>query len=127
MPLSFSSAVSNSVARLSNRKLDFLSGVAKAQLLVVSCLISAKACRSPKSCLERTEVDEGEEKGKGRLGNSLAINSDDEEVVAMVDEDNRWTLLTSVRLKDREVGSERSGVASVRCNSWSATDGACAS
>ena len=51
--------------------------------------------------MERTEVDEGEEKGKGTLGNSLAINSDDEEVVAMVDDDNRWTLLTSVRLKDR--------------------------
>ena len=83
MPLSFSSAVSNSVARLSNRKLDFLSGVAKAQLLVVSCLISAKACRSPKSCLDRTEVEEGEEKGKGTLGNSLAINSDEEEVAAM--------------------------------------------
>ena len=83
MPLSFSSAVSNSVARLSKRKLGFLSGVAKAQLLIVSCLISAKACRSPKSCLDRTEVDEGEEKGKGTLGNSLAINSDEEEVAAM--------------------------------------------
>ena len=82
MPLSFSSAFSNSVARLSNRKLGFLSGVAKAQLL--SCLISAKACRSPKSCLDRTEVDEEEEeKGKGTLGNSLAINSDEEEVAAM--------------------------------------------
>ena len=81
MPLSFSSAVSNSVARLSKRKLGFLSGVAKAQLL--SCLISAKACRSPKSCLDRTEVDEGEEKGKGTLGNSLAINSDEEEVAAI--------------------------------------------
>ena len=83
MPLSFSSAVSNSVARLSKRKLGFLSGVAKAQLLIVSCLISAKACRSPKSCLDRTEVDEGEEKGKGTLGNSLAINSDEEEVAAI--------------------------------------------
>ena len=83
MPLSFSSAVSNSVARLSKRKLGFLSGVAKAQLLIVSCLISAKACRSPKSCLDRTEVDEGEEKGKGTLGNSLAINSAEEEVAAI--------------------------------------------
>ena len=33
--------------------------------------------------MERTEVEEDEEKGKGRLGNSLAINSDDEEVAAM--------------------------------------------
>ena len=57
--------------------------------------------------MERTEVDEGEEKGKGTLGNSLAINS---EVVAMVDDDdNRWTLLTSVRSKDREVWKELGG------------------
>ena len=57
--------------------------------------------------MERTEVEEGEEKGKGTLGNSLAINS---EVVAMVDDDdNRWTLLTSVHTKDREVWKRARG------------------
>lgn len=52
-------------------------------MLLVSCLISAKACRSLESCLEQTEVNELEEKGNGMLGNSLAINSEDDEVVAI--------------------------------------------
>ena len=33
--------------------------------------------------MERTEAAEEDEKGKGTLGNSLAINSDEEEVAAM--------------------------------------------
>ena len=68
MPLSFSSIVSNSVARLSKRKVGFLSGV-------TSCLMVGRALRSPNSSLEERTA-KAEVKGKGTLGTRRAIRSE---------------------------------------------------